>query len=117
MMKSSYANPDLAAYINANFYPVKFDAESKDTIEYEGAKYSPTGKEKRDPNELAVKMLGNKMMYPSTVFVNNKFSMLAQGYLEPNKLEPMLVYTLENAFRTSTFDDFKEQFDKAFLIH
>src|SRR5690606_5234692 len=30
------------------------------------------------------------------------------------KLEPMLVFVLENAFRSSTFDDFKNNFEKAF---
>jgi len=44
------------------------------------------------------------------------FSMLAQGYLETNKLEPMLVFTLENAFRTSSFDDFKACLKKHFTI-
>jgi thioredoxin-related protein len=116
MMKNTYSDEGIAAYINQNFYPVKFDAETKDTIEFDGEKYGPTGKEKRDPNSLAVKMLNGSMVYPSTIFMNKavNFSMSAQGYLEPKKIEPMLVFTLENAFRTSSFDDFKEQFDKAF---
>lgn len=116
MMKNTYSNPDLATYINTNFYPVKFDAETKDTVIYDDEKFGPTGKEKRDPNAFAVKMLGGKMMYPTTLFMNKSFnfSMLAQGYLETNKLEPMLVFTLEAAFRTCSFDDFKVQFEKAF---
>ncbi len=116
MMKNTYSNPGIAAYLNANFYAIKVDAETKDTLEYDGVKYGPTGKEKRDPNALAVKLLDGKMMYPSTLFVNKaaNFSMIAQGYLEPVKIEPMLVFTLENAFRSSSYDDFKENFDKAF---
>src|SRR5687767_14240687 len=39
MMQTTYANPGLAQYINTNFYAVKFNAESKDTIEYLGQKY------------------------------------------------------------------------------
>lgn len=116
MMKNTYSNPGIASYINANFYPVKFDAETKDTVEFDGVKYAPTGKEKRDPNEFAVKMLNGKMVYPSTLFLNKaaNFNMSAQGYLEPQKIEPMLVFVLENAFRSSTFDDFKNNFEKAF---
>ena len=34
MMKTTYADPNLASYINAYFYPVKFDPEGKDTVEY-----------------------------------------------------------------------------------
>src|SRR5688572_1984777 len=40
MMKTTYANPGLAQYINTNFYPAKFDAETKDTIDYLGKKYT-----------------------------------------------------------------------------
>src|SRR5690606_19508439 len=36
MMRTTYSNPALAAYINQHFYPVKFNAEGKDTVEYNG---------------------------------------------------------------------------------
>src|SRR6516165_3658514 len=41
MMKTTYSNPSLAEYINTHFYPVKFNAETKDTIEYNGKVYKP----------------------------------------------------------------------------
>lgn len=123
MMATTYANPALAQYINQNFYPVKFNAETKDTIEYLGKKYGPVGEGQRTTNALAVKLLQGKLMYPTTLFMNNfdkqknefGFSMLAQGYLENAKIEPMLVYSLENVFRNCGFEDYKVQFDKAFF--
>ena len=119
MMKTTYANPDLAQYINANFYPVKFNAETKDTLEYLGQKYGPVG----NTNALAVKMLQSKLMYPTTMFMNNfdkqknefGFNMMAQGYLDNTKLEPILIFTLENVFRNSGYDDFKAGYDIAFF--
>jgi thioredoxin-related protein len=122
MMATTYANPGLAQYINQNFYPVKFNAETKDTIEYLGQKYGPLGVGQRTTNALAVKLLQNKLMYPTTLFMNNfdkqkndfVFSMLAQGYLDNQKIEPMLVFTLENVFRNCAYEEYKVQFDKAF---
>ncbi len=122
MMKTTYANPELAQYINTNFYPVKFNAETKDTIEYLGQKYGPVGSGRNATNALAIKLLQGKLMYPTTMFLNNfdkqknefVFSMLAQGYLEINKYEPMLIFTLENAFRNSNYEDFKAGYDVAF---
>lgn len=122
MMQTTYANPDLAAYINNNFYPVKFNAEGKDTVTYLGQRYAPLGVGERTTHSLAAKLLQNKMMYPTTLFLNgfdktkNEFalSMLAQGYLDQKKLEPMLIFSLENAYRNSSFDEFNEQFSKAF---
>ena len=123
MMQTTYSNQGLAAYINQNFYPVKFDAEGKDTIEFLGKKYAPLGVGQRTTHALAAKLLQNKMMYPTTLFLNNfdkiknefGLSMLAAGYLDEKKIEPMLVFSLENAFRNSSFDDFNVQFQKAFF--
>lgn len=123
MMQTTYANPALAQYINANFYPVKFNAEGKDTVEYLGKKYAPLGSGPRSTHALAAKLLDNKLMYPTTLFLNGydktkdefAFSMLASGYLDNVKLEPILIFTLENVFRNSSYDDFKVEFDRAFF--
>ncbi|HSY77435.1 MAG TPA: DUF255 domain-containing protein, partial [Bacteroidia bacterium] len=122
MMRTTYANTDWAQYINTNFYPVKFNAERKDTIQYLGEKYGPVGNGKNATNALAVKLLQGKLMYPTTMFLNNYdkkkdefgFSMLAQGYLDNVKFAPILIFTLENAFRNSSYDDFKAGYDIAF---
>ena len=84
MMKTTYSNQALADYINTNFYPVKFNAETKDTIEYNGKIYKPLSKEPKTPHELAIKFLGDKLSYPSTMFVTNNFeyNLLSQGFIE-----------------------------------
>lgn len=116
MMKTTYSNQGLADYINTNFYPVKFDAETKDTIEYNGKIYKPLSKEPKTPHELAVKFLGNSLSYPSTIFTTNNFeyNLLAQGYLEEKKIEPMLIFMVENAWRTTVFDEFNKHFTNTF---
>jgi thioredoxin-related protein len=64
MMKTTYSNPGLAGYINTHFYPVKFNAETKDTIEYNGKIYKPLSPEPKTAHELAIKFLGSKLSYP-----------------------------------------------------
>jgi thioredoxin-related protein len=122
MMKTTYADPNLAAYINTYFYPVKFNAEGKDTVDYLGVKYLPLSNEPRTTHPLAAKLLNNQLMYPTTLFLNGyddakkefKMSMIASGYLETNKLEPILIFILENAGRNSSYDDFRDNFKLAF---
>ena len=116
MMKTTYSNPALASYINTNFYAVKFDAEGKDTIEYNGKIYKPLSKDSKTPHELTIKFLGNKLSYPSTAFVTNNFeyNLLTQGFLDEKKIEPILVFMVENAWRTSTFDEFNIHFGHTF---
>ena len=123
MMKTTYADPNLSSYINTYFYPVKFDAEGKDTVEFLGQKYLPTSDKPRTSHPLAVKLLGGKLMYPTTLFLNgfdkskNEFllNMVASGYLETPKIQPILIFTLENAFRNSNYEDFRIAYEKSFF--
>lgn len=116
MMRTTYSNQGLANYINANFYPVKFNAETKDTIEYNGKIYKPLSAEPRSPHELAVKFLGASLSYPSTMFITNnyEYNLLSQGYLEDKKLEPILIFMLENGWRSGIFDEFNKHFTHTF---
>jgi thioredoxin-related protein len=116
MNKTTYSDQGLANYINTYFYPIQFDAETHDTIEYNGEKYMNTGTEKKSPHQLAIKMLNGQMSYPSTIFVNNnyQFNLLSQGYLDVRKIEPLLIYTVENVFRTTQYEEFRVNFEKAF---
>ena len=117
MMKTTYSNQGLAEYINANFYPVKFNAETKDTIEYDGKIYKPLSKEPKTPHELAIKFLGEKLSYPSTLFIANKyqFNLLTQGFLEDKKIEPILIFMVENAWKSSDFNEFNKHFNQTFM--
>jgi thioredoxin-related protein len=116
MMKTTYSNPNIAGYINQHFYPVKFNAETKDTIEYNGKIYKPTSPNPKTPHELAIKFLGTSLSYPSTIFVANNFeyNLLSQGYLEEKKIEPLLIYTVENVYKSSGYEDFSAQFEHTF---
>ena len=116
MVKTTYSDPNIAGYINTYFYPVQFNAETHDTIEYNGEKFVNKSKEKKSPHDLAVKFLGQSLSYPSTIFVANnyQFNLLSQGYLEVKKIEPLLVFTVENAFKTASFDDFNKNFTHTF---
>lgn len=117
MMKTTYSSAALSQYVNTNFYPVQFNAEGKDTIEYNGQIYKPTSDKPRTPHELALKFLGNKLTYPSTIFVGNnfEFNLLTQGYLEEKKIQPILVFMVENAYKNCQYEDFEDRFNKTFI--
>lgn len=117
MMRTTYSSPALAQYVNTNFYPVKFNAEGKDTIEYNGETYTPTSALPRTPHGLAIKFLGKQLTYPSTVFVSNnfEFNLLTQGYLEEKKIQPILVFMTENAYKNVAYEDFEYRFNKTFI--
>ncbi|MDI1356205.1 MAG: DUF255 domain-containing protein [bacterium] len=116
MMKTTYSNPGIANYINTNFYPVKFDAETKDTVEYNGKIYKPLSPAPKTAHELTIKFLGNNLSYPSTIFTTNKYdyNLLVPGFIEDKKLEPLLIFMVENAWQTAVYDEFNKHFLNTF---
>lgn len=66
MEETTYQDPKMIQYVNANFYTVKLDAEQKKAIQFLGKeyKYVPTGR--RGIHEVVVALLGNRPSYPST---------------------------------------------------
>src|ERR1035441_1810392 len=61
MMKTTYSDQGIASYINTWFYPVKFDAETKDSIFYNGTTYYNPVKSGKSTHQLALKLLSNKL--------------------------------------------------------
>lgn len=122
MVKTTYSDPGIAQYINNYFYPVQFNAEGKDTIEFFGKIYKPTSPEPRAPHEFALEKLNGKLSYPTTIFLNGYvkeqstflLNLTAPGYLESKRIEPMLVFSVENVYKNSGYDEFEKNFDIAF---
>ena len=117
MMKTTFSNPSIAGYINQNYYPVRFDGETKDTIEYQGKIYYNTGVGKRSAHQLALKFTNNRPSYPTIVYFDEYGNVISPvpGYMDTHKIESYLVFFTENVFRTTEFSKFKEDFDKTFV--
>ncbi|MCF8374686.1 MAG: DUF255 domain-containing protein [Bacteroidales bacterium] len=115
MDAETFSHPAIAGYINQNFYPVKFDAERKDSVVYKGTTYTNKGEGRRPPHDLAVQLLHGKMSYPTIVYIDDQFNVNpVPGYLTPDKIEPVLVYFAERIHKSAPFDDFKLAFAEVF---
>lgn len=117
MSKNTFSNPQIAAYINQYFYPVRFDAETIDTLEYLGKTYiNKNAGEKRATHDLAYVFTNNRPSYPTITYLDEKGKMIQSipGYMDVKKIEPFLVYFNENAFKSAPFETFKANFEIAF---
>jgi uncharacterized protein YyaL (SSP411 family) len=65
MDKATFQNPEVAAYMNAHYYNVKFDAEQKESIEMLGNTFEFVPQGSRGYHELAAALLNGKMSYPT----------------------------------------------------
>jgi thioredoxin-related protein len=108
MDNKTFSNPTIAKYMSANYYCVKFDAESKDTIVFNGQKFWNESRY----HSFATQALQGNLAFPSFIFIDKtrtKFTMM-QGYYPADKFEPYIHYYLNDAEPTVSFEKYKETF-------
>ena len=112
MEASTFTNPVIANILNTEYYPVRFNAETRDTIYFEGRKFINDGPNGRSPHQLAVALLQGKMSYPSIAYLNEQNQLLTAvpGYYGPDGIEPILMFFAQDAFKNQSFEDFSKQF-------
>lgn len=110
MDRETYSKTEIANYINKNFYPVKFDAEQKEVVEFNGSTFKYVASGRRGVHELAAALTNNKLSYPTTVFMDEELRIIQPiaGYLKPNQMEPILLYIGGDHFKDTDWAEFKK---------
>lgn len=108
MDATTFKDPAVAKYMNANFYPVKFDAEQKEEVKYRGHTftYFPAGN--RGVHELAYSLLDGKLSYPSYVYLSEKQERItiSPGYKEAEFFVKELKYIAENYYEKIPYQEY-----------
>ena len=107
-----YKNKEISHFINQNFYPVKFNAETRTTVMFKGVSFEFMKDEKIFANALTPYLLNGKMSYPGTVILNETGSVInvRNGYIEPVYLELVLNYFAGNAYKEMKLEEFDDEF-------
>ena len=106
MDKTTYQNEGIIQQINEDFYFVKLNAETRDSIFFDNKIF--TFQNQYKANEFAVALLNGQMSYPSTVFLDEKLGLLTvvPGYLTPKDLSPILKYFGKDFHLKMKWDEF-----------
>ncbi|MEO2051357.1 MAG: DUF255 domain-containing protein [Allomuricauda sp.] len=108
MDAETFQHPEVAKYMQENFYMVKMDAEGKDPIEYKGNtfKYVPSGR--RGYHELAAALLQGKMSYPTVVFLDEEMNMLSPvpGYQQVGPFLQIAKYFGDNIYKDKDWQSY-----------
>lgn len=116
MDAETFSNPQIASFINTNFYPVKFDAEGADTVEYKGKTYVNLNEGRRSSHQLAQELMGGRMSYPTIVYIDFENNInTVPGFMDIRKIEPLLVYFSERINKNCSYDDFNRGFTDTFM--
>jgi thioredoxin-related protein len=112
MDRDTYSKENVATYINQNYYAVKFNAETMDSVSFGGKTYNYNKDYKA--NELAIYLSFGQLSFPTTVFLSTVDAQPAPipGFMKPGDLEPPLKYFGEGFYKTKTFPQFMKGFSK-----
>ena len=102
MDKATFQNPDIANYINENYIPIKFNAEQKTEIEFDGEVHKFV-KRGRGYHSLAAYLTGGKLSYPTVVFMDEEKGVIQAipGFLDVDTLDPILRYFSDDWHKTT----------------
>jgi thioredoxin-related protein len=112
--KNTFHNPDVVAYVNTNYYAVKFNAEGNEIINFKGKTYSnpnfnPNKKGRNSSHELAVYY--GVRAYPTILFIDEKSDFIGPlvGYKTPKQLELFLkIFKNDDYKKIKTKEDFEK---------
>lgn len=118
MDKETFQQPGIAKYMNEHYYPVKFDAEQKQTLKYKNKEYKfVKTAPNRGYNELAAELLNGKLSYPSVVFLDEDLNLIQAiaGFRPPEEFEQIITYFAKDFYRSIPWSSYTKSY-KPLLI-
>lgn len=111
MDSETFSNAVVSEILSKKYYPVKFNAEGKEKVTFQGKTFVNDGKS-GPTHQLAIALLKGQLGYPTVVFLNEKGQLLVPvpGYQTPKQMEEILSYFAEKAYETQNFQDFQKSF-------
>jgi len=113
--ETTFSNPEVANYINILFYPVKVNAETKDSLKFfDGNYYKNTGKYGKI-HDLAFKLIGRTDSFPSFVLFSRRASGRAfTGYKDRDEIFRILIWYAEDIDKYTEFDSWYKYHKKGY---
>jgi len=118
MDKTTFNHPQIAKYLNKNFYAVKFDAEGKESVEYKDLEYKAGKAKGAGPrggtHEFAYYMVNTNgsMGYPSIAFLdaeNDKITHVP-SYLDAPTMDAVLKFFGDDHYKKISWGVFEKTF-------
>lgn len=114
MDKDTFTDPVISEILNTRFYPVKFNAEGKESISFLGQTFINDGKA-GNAHQLAVALLNGQLSYPTVVFMtfpaDGKPNVSAiPGYKQPKEMEMLLGFFADKAYEKQTWEQYQASF-------
>ena len=110
MDKKTYSNKNVIQYVQAKFYAVKVNAETREKIVWNGKTYNFNSNYRS--NEFAVYVTQGRLEFPTTIIIpaDGSEPQAIPGYLEPKDFELIAKYFGEGGYGKIPFAEFQKNF-------
>ncbi|MEO1258073.1 MAG: DUF255 domain-containing protein [Bacteroidota bacterium] len=110
MDATTFSDAEVAKYINENFYPVKFDAEQKEDIEFKGTTFKFQKGGRRGVHMLAAELLNGRLGYPSYVYLTPTYEriLISPGYKKVPDMKKELKFVAEEHYSSTTWEEYRK---------
>lgn len=111
MDKNTFNNQKVIQYINKKFYPVKLNAEIRESIIFKNKTYKYVATGNRGYNEIAMELTGGRLSYPCVIFIDEEQNIIQAipGYLEPDKFSIILSYFGEEHYKDTPWHVYEKE--------
>jgi len=114
MTANTFGNEIIAKYLNEHYYPVKFNAETRDSVKFNRfvfANKNPEGTQ-RPVHDFAISILEGKLSYPSIVFLNEEIKKIhtVVGYYKADQFEPVMKYFGSGKYKDILWEEYQKTF-------
>ncbi len=112
MDQTTFQNEHIVNYLNEHFYPVKFDAEQDQSIDFNGRTYDFVKYGRKGYHALAVELTQGRLSYPTTVFLDEDLSVIQaiRGFQTALRFEQILTYFAMDHHKTTPWKKYSESY-------
>ncbi len=112
MDETTFKEGAIAKYINEKFYPVRFNAEKKESIDFRNQAYGTVRIGKKEYHKLAAEWLGGRMSFPTLVFLDDESNLIQAipGYRSAKELEVIATYFGSGEFRNTPWSVYEKNY-------
>ncbi|MFA7473422.1 MAG: DUF255 domain-containing protein [Spirosomataceae bacterium] len=108
MDRETYSKAEIAEYINKNYYPIKFNAEQRQSIKIGDRNYHFIQRGRGGIHAWAMVLSQNKPSFPTTVFLDEKMKIIQPipGYIKPAEFYRIVTFFGGDHYKNEPFEDF-----------
>ena len=112
MDKNTFNDPKVAQMLNDKFYAVKFNAEQREDIVFDGNTFKFVDNGSKGYHQLAAALLNNQLSYPTVVFLDEDFKMIQPlpGYRKAPEFHMIAQFIGDNYYKTEKWDEWQTKY-------